>query len=1399
MNKHLPARTIADHSLLGDAFVVAGMHRSGTSAIARVISLLGAELPRNLMQPGFDNPKGFWESANVAALNDEILKSIGSSWDDLLAHLIRRGNVSISGSFERRIAEVLSAEFSLERSLVLKEPRIALLLDLWTEALSKQRFAPCIVIPIRDPLEVAASLGARNQFTVGRSLLLWLAYFLSAERASRGHRRVFVHYADFLLDWRASMRRVQEKLGVQFPAWTPAAERDIDAFLSWKDRHQQAPADLINQRADVTHWVKQAYSWALAAAHEAEPSAALLDEVADEFAASTTIFAPVITEHRATEEKLRGAIHEMEAKEIDLANIIRDRDISIWALEGDMRDRDERLAALKSEVRAFELRVTDQAKSIDALYADIRERAAAAEALGQQNQALDEALALAERERLILEERLSEQTAQVEALTQALGELEELSTGLAAELLSREADLEQAWADSAEALAARDHQLAAAREAFDQQAASLAAVYSQLLAAERRSIEASEQLRARAALIEQQKAETKSLREAAEKQALHIASLEQSIRTADAALAHETNEHQRFETLAHAQAEFLLRHRPLAVRARSYAWRSRLLRPVSYLAEFLRLAVKSGPARAARLIAAARTLRGSGEFDADFYLASAWDVRATGRDPVLHYLEIGAAEGRDPSAQFSTLGYLRRNPDVLRAGANALFHYLRHGRSEGRAAPVQSQPSPALSVGRDTPAVSDPYSVRPDDAVTEEARRGDDFMARYALMSASPDFAGAVAHLNGLRRAASPAPVVSVIIPVYGQLPYTLNCLDSLLRHRANVSFEVLVVDDCSPDASMTDWVARISGVRLHSRPKNGGFIEACNDGAAQARGEWLVFLNNDTRVVAGWLDSLIASFSSLKDAALVGSKLFYPDGSLQEAGGIIWRDGSAWNYGRNDDPNKPEYCYARPVDYVSGASIAIARKTWEQLGGFDRRYRPAYAEDSDLALKVRYARGEQVWMQPRSRVIHYEGKTSGTDVTTGVKAYQIQNAKTLYETWKSALSSHGENGQTPLIEKDRGVTKRALVIDATTPEPEKDAGSLTCLELMRSLQGAGYKVSFIAEDNLLYLPQATGRLQALGIEAFYWPYVGSFERFIAARGGEFDVVMIFRVGVAERRLEIIRRNCPNARVIFHSSDLHFLREERAARLKSDASALAAVSVARERELGIMRSVDAAIVHSTFERDTMASLAPDAKVYVFPWILDPVGSATPFAARRDVGFLGGYRHTPNVDAVLYFVERIWPHVRARRPEMKFLVAGSECPEELRKLHGRNNVEVVGFIEDLAEFFGRVRLSVAPIRYGAGIKGKVAMSLAHGVPSVLTSCAAEGMELEDGAAVIIRDDERAFADELIKLYDDERRWTRMSGAALDFVERSYGSRLAIQRVKELLALAGAHTVMEKLKS
>jgi GT2 family glycosyltransferase/ubiquinone/menaquinone biosynthesis C-methylase UbiE/glycosyltransferase involved in cell wall biosynthesis len=612
-------------------------------------------------------------------------------------------------------------------------------------------------------------------------------------------------------------------------------------------------------------------------------------------------------------------------------------------------------------------------------------------------------------------------------------------------------------------------------------------------------------------------------------------------------------------------------------------------------------------------------------------------------------------------------------------------------------------------------------------------------------------------------------PRASIVIPIHGQLDYTLRCIQSLLEARTRTTFEVIVVDDCSPDESAA-ILETLPAIRLLFNAVNKGFIRTCNRGALEARGEFLVFLNNDTIVHDDWLDALARTFDDFPACGLAGSKLLYPDGRLQEAGGIIWRDGSAWNYGRLDDPRKPEYCYLREADYCSGAALMIRRELFMRLGGFDEHFAPAYCEDSDLAFRVRRA-GSKVYYQPLSRVTHFEGITSGTDVTRGVKAYQVENARKLAARWRDELAMLGEPGVDPHLARDRNIAGRVLVIDHCTPTPDQDAGSITALTLMRILQSFGMKVTFIPEDNMLDLERYTADMQRVGIECLYAPYVANLHSHLAEHGHLYDMVLFFRVGNSTRHLDEIELYCPQAKIVFHTSDLHFLRFERQAQFEDSQKLRDDAVLLKERELSTMRRTHATIVHSTVEKrllDGLLGWQDDSRIFTLGWSIPIAGTTRGFRERDGILFVGGYQHGPNVDAVDYFVQEIFPRVRSQLPRARFLIVGSRAPERFRDL-GVEGVEFVGFVADLAGLLDRSRMTVAPLRYGAGTKGKIYTSLSHGVPCVATSIGAEGMDLADGEEVLVADDPAGFAAHVARLHEDEALWNRLSANGYEYLK------------------------------
>ncbi|HEX9167469.1 MAG TPA: glycosyltransferase family 2 protein, partial [Roseiarcus sp.] len=500
------------------------------------------------------------------------------------------------------------------------------------------------------------------------------------------------------------------------------------------------------------------------------------------------------------------------------------------------------------------------------------------------------------------------------------------------------------------------------------------------------------------------------------------------------------------------------------------------------------------------------------------------------------------------------------------------------------------------------------------------------------------------ADVADLRLPTSDRPHVSVIIPTFAKPWLTLQCLRSIARFPAAAPFEVIVVDDASGDPGM-EILKEIAGVRIEINATNLGFIRSSNRAAELAKGDYLFFLNNDTVVLEGWLDSLLAIFDVFPDAGLAGAKLIYPNGRLQEAGGIIWDDGSAWNFGRYEDPQKSEYNYIRETDYVSGCGILIPRSLWNALGGFDELFSPAYCEDSDLAFRVRAA-GRKVYYCPFSSIVHLEGASQGRDVTTGVKAYQVENTQKFYERWRETLARENFPPSAEVMwARDRSRNRRiALVVDHYVPQPDQDAGSRTMLAIIDGLLAAEYVVKFWP-DNLAYDPGYTESLERLGVEVFYG-FGLYFDEWIRTNGDALSLAILSRPTFAVKYIGPLRR-LSKAKIVYYGHDLHFRRMRMEAERSGDVQMSVDATIMEELEISVWKQADVVVYPSPDETAVTQPFLARAATIV-PYAYDAFGEGRQPAKNREILFVAGFGHPPNVDAAAWLandvMKLIWEQV-----------------------------------------------------------------------------------------------------------------------------------------------------------
>lgn len=616
---------------------------------------------------------------------------------------------------------------------------------------------------------------------------------------------------------------------------------------------------------------------------------------------------------------------------------------------------------------------------------------------------------------------------------------------------------------------------------------------------------------------------------------------------------------------------------------------------------------------------------------------------------------------------------------------------------------------------------------------------------------------------------AAPEPNISLVVVAYNRAELLLTCLRHVARN-ASAPAEIIVVDNASADETPS-LVAATEGLIHVRNERNVGFVLGCNQGVERASGPYVLLLNSDAFVLPGAIEAAAETMESDPAIGVVGGPLLALDGTLQEAGNLVWRDGSAQGYGRGDDPGRPEYRFRRDVDYVSGAFLLTRRELWTKLGGFDEGYAPAYYEDVDYCFRV-WDEGYRVVYEPLAAALHYE---YGSSAGAAAAAEAMRRGRRVFvERHGGTLRSRPKRGATSLLTgRSRPRGGRVLVVDDRVPLAVMGSGSPRMAAILRGLVALDREVTFYPGLPFSGSWQEVYAEVPREVELMLGWDRRLLGRFLEERRGHYDHVMISRAHNMAILDQLLRRDpdlLADAVVIYDAEAIGAMRAvtepaARGARLSEDeARALVRAEAAVASRADRVASVSAAEARAF--RDAGVS-----DVHLLPHAVPIRPTRTPFAERRSFLFVGRLSEdlSPNADGLRWFVEKVWPGIReALEDPAELLVAGRTSPT-LSGLAG-DGVRLLGAVDDLTPLYERARVFVAPLRFSAGIPLKILEAASYGVPVVATDLLRDQLGWTAGEELLSAavGDAAAFTERCLHLFGNPQLWEAVRERALSRV-------------------------------
>ena len=592
----------------------------------------------------------------------------------------------------------------------------------------------------------------------------------------------------------------------------------------------------------------------------------------------------------------------------------------------------------------------------------------------------------------------------------------------------------------------------------------------------------------------------------------------------------------------------------------------------------------------------------------------------------------------------------------------------------------------------------------------------------------------------------SEKPDISVILVLHNRAELTLHCLRSISDQDFR-NLEVIIVDNASTDETV-EMLGRTAGARIIRNSENHNFLLAVNQAAREARGEYILLLNNDTELMSGTLGAAFNTIRSAPDIGAVGGRLILLDWSLQEAGSIVWHDGSCLGYGRGDNPFAPMYMFRRDVDYCSAAFLLTARATWGRLGGFDEAFKPAYYEDSDYCARL-WEHGLRVVYEPDAVVLHYEfGSSANVSKAISLQREHQNLFASRHQAWLSKHPAAGADAILPARMTHSG--KRVLLIEDRVPHPWLGSGFPRARAILLSLIRQGYFVTFYPVDefeeawNCVYSDMPREIEFMLG----YGPPL--LEPFLRHRHDYYDMIFVSRphnMKLLQPLLSAHPEWFRNATLIYDAEALFAAREIEFRKVHGSPLPPQETEQIVKEEVALAGLADTVIAVSEPERNEFQKCGIST-VHVLGHSVAVRPGPRGFHEREGFLFVGAIHDdtTPNGDSVIWFLEEIFPRIQAELGDsIPFTIAGINASERVRQL-GRlatPAVRITGHLPDISDLYDSARVFVAPTRFSAGIPQKIHDAAARGVPVVGTPLLASQLGWHEGSPLLVAGDADTF--------------------------------------------------------